>query len=43
LIDLDLDLAWDIDWGGESSSSDITIMSASEGACDLDVGSWRVV
>ena len=27
LIDLDLDLAWDIDRGGESSSSEISMIS----------------
>ena len=32
LIDLDLDLAWDIDGGGESPSDEIYIMSSSEGA-----------
>ena len=37
LVDLDLDLAWDIDRSGGSSSSEISMISASGGILDLDV------
>lgn len=43
LIDLGLDLAWDIDGGGESSSDEITMKSTSERAWDLDVEDRREV
>jgi len=43
LVDLDLDLAWDIDGGGESSS-EISMTSWSEGVIlVLDGERWRVV